>query len=305
MYFCIQIVLIRMDSLYQDKLEAIDFSKFKWQAFIQGETVVDDFDVMLFSGRIEDIVPANFFPATYTLQVITAGTCKVNINNKVFELSANCGYFTSPDFLLKRPEPSDTTVEMYILSFSPKMAKKLDSPFSLSQLARVFMHPTWQMSEKKTQRMVHYMELMREMLDDKNRESALYLLNALIFCLAGYYENEPVYPQLPRNEEITGQFLALVDGNCHQHHSLDWYAAKMCLATRYVANTVKQTLGFTASSCIERALMQRARILLSTSTTPIQQVAEMLGFQNQSHFGTFFKRHEGCSPKDYRLHKIG
>ena len=286
----------------ENKLETVDFSQFEWRAFIPGETIVEDFSVMKFSGRIEDIVPEHYFPATYTLQVITAGTCKVNINNKVYELSANGGYFTSPDFLLKRPEPSATTVEMYILSYSPKMAETLYSPFSLSQLARVYMHPTWQMSEKKTQQMAHYMELIREVLDDKNRKAALYLLNSLIFCLSDYYQDEPTQTQLPRSEEITGQFLVLVDGNCHQHHSLDWYASKMCLTTRYVANTVKQTLGFTASSCIERALMQRAKVMLSTSATPIQQIADRLGFQNQSHFGTFFKRHEGCSPKDFRTH---
>jgi len=290
----------------QNKLETVDFSQFKWRAFIPGETIVEDFSAMKFSGRIEDIVSEHYFPATYTLQVITAGTCKVNINNKVYELSANSGYFTSPDFLLKRPEPSDTTVEMYILSFSPKMAKKLISPFSLSQLASVYMHPTWQMSEKKTQRMVHYLELMREVLDDENRKAALYLLDSLIFCLSDHYEEEPAQTQLSRNEEITGQFLVLVDGNCNQHHSLDWYASEMCLTTRYVANTVKQTLGFTASSCIERALVQRAKVMLSTSATPIQQIADRLGFQNQSHFGTFFKRHEGCSPKDFRArnHKL-
>ena len=286
----------------ENKLETVDFSQFKWRAFIPGETIVDDFTVMNFSGRIEDIVPEHYFPATYTLQVITAGTCKVNINNKVYELSANSGYFTSPDFLLKRPEPSATTVEMYILSYSPKMAETLCSPFSLLQLARVYMHPTWQMSEKKTQQMAHYMELIREVVDDKNRKAALYLLNSLIFCLSDYYQDEPTQTQLPRSEEITGQFLVLVDGNCHQHHSLDWYASKMCLATRYVANTVRQTLGFTASSCIERALMQRAKVMLSTSAMPVQQIADRLGFQNQSHFGTFFKRHEGCSPKDFRTH---
>ena len=138
---------------------------------------------MKFSGRIEDIVPEHYFPATYTLQVITAGTCKVNINNKVYELSANSGYFTSPDFLLKRPEPSDTFVEMYILSFSPKMAASLTSPFSLSQLARVYVQPIWRMSEKKTQRMVHYLELMREVLDDENRKAALYLLSHILLVV--------------------------------------------------------------------------------------------------------------------------
>ncbi len=288
-----------MEKQGQNKLETIDFSLFKWRAFIPGETIVEDFSVMKFSGRIEDIVPEHFFPATHTLQVITAGSCKVIINNKVYELPANSGYFISPDFLLKRPKPSNTTVEMYILSFSLKIAKRLTSPFSLAQLARVYIHPTWQMSEKKTQQMVHYMELMREVLDEKNREAALHLLNSLIFCFSDY-EEETTQTSPFRSEEITGQFLVLVDGNCHQHHSLDWYASKMCLATRYVANTVRQTLGFTASSCIERALMQRAKVMLSTSVMPVQQIADRLGFQNQSHFGTFFRRSVGVSPKAFR-----
>jgi AraC-like DNA-binding protein len=94
-----------------------------------------------------------------------------------------------------------------------------------------------------------------------------------------------------------------VDENCEQQHSLDWYASEMCLSTRYVANTVKQVMKLTASSCIENALMLRAKTLLHTTNKSIQEIAEQLGFQNQSHFGTFFKRHEGLSPVAFRKKK--
>lgn len=70
---------------------------------------------------------------------------------------------------------------------------------------------------------------------------------------------------MSREEEITGRFMHLVDAHCDQHHNLDWYAGQLCLSTRYVANTVKQTLGMTASSCIEFALTQRAKTLLYTT----------------------------------------
>ena len=108
---------------------------------------------------------------------------------------------------------------------------------------------------------------------------------------------------MTRNEEITGRFMHMVDANCEQQHSLDWYADQLCLTTRYVANTVKQTLGITASACIEHVLVQRAKTLLLTTTKSIQEIADQLGFQNQSHFGTFFKRHEGMSPAAFRKKK--
>ncbi|MBQ2519984.1 MAG: AraC family transcriptional regulator [Paludibacteraceae bacterium] len=108
---------------------------------------------------------------------------------------------------------------------------------------------------------------------------------------------------MSRNEEITGRFMHLVDIHCEQQHSLDWYADQLCLSTRYVANTVKETLGVTASSCIEHVLIQRAKTLLFTTTKSIQEIADQLGFQNQSHFGTFFKRHEGVSPAAFRKHQ--
>jgi AraC family transcriptional regulator len=40
--------------------------------------------------------------------------------------------------------------------------------------------------------------------------------------------------------------------------------------------------------------------MLSTSAMPVQQIADRLGFQNQSHFGTFFRRAVGVSPKAFR-----
>jgi AraC-like DNA-binding protein len=32
----------------------------------------------------------------------------------------------------------------------------------------------------------------------------------------------------------------------------------------------------------------------------IQQISNLLNFNDQSHFGTFFKRYVGCSPREYQ-----
>ncbi|MBR1877930.1 MAG: AraC family transcriptional regulator [Paludibacteraceae bacterium] len=286
---------------YENKYTTSDFSMFEWISFIPGERNYDALSVMKFHGTMEKLaLPEYFFPSTYTLQIITAGSMEANINNKEYTLETNCGYFTSPDFLLKTPIPQ-TYIEIYILSFSREFMEEISVPFSMSAVAQIYARPTWRMSVEKTRRAVQYFELLREVVNDKNRASASALVKSFLLYLAGNYSYDlPAAPQLSRNEEITGRFLALVDANCEQHHALDWYASELCLSTRYVANTVKETLGFTASEAIERALMQRARTLLTTTTLSVQQIADTLGFQNQSHFGTFFRRHAGCSPRDFR-----
>lgn len=280
-----------------------DFSVFQWMSFLPGETSVDDLSVMKYSGSINKmnkVLPPDYLMPCYTIQIIISGDISISINNQDYHLSCYNGYFLSPNFFVKRLD-SDNFVEMYILSFSSKFIKEMRMEFKLLQVAQVHAKPTWKMSEQKVQRLVHYFDLLREVMEDKNRKAAIHLVYSFFEYLASNSALEKqVNPNMTRNEEITGKFMVLVDNHCEQQHSLDWYASELCLSTRYVANTVKETLGINASAFIERALMQRAKNVLVMTRKPIQEIAEQLGFQNQSHFGTFFKRHEGMSPAAFR-----
>lgn len=292
-----------MQTQHTENIILTDFSVFNWFSFLPGEDSVVDIAVMKISGTsLSKTLPQSYFMPCYTIQIITVGSIHININHKEYDLSANSGYFLMPEFYVQ--QQPQTSMEIYTISFSRKFAKELKLKFKLAELAQMMVHPTWTMPAHKTQRLVHYFELLREVLDDKNREAAKHLIYSFLEYLAGGSTfDKRVIPTLSREEEITGRFLALVDEHCMKQHALDWYASELCLSTRYVANTVKQTLGMTASTCIERAIMQHAKTLLYTTTMPIQELADQLGFQNQSHFGTFFKRHEGVSPAAFRKKK--
>lgn len=282
-----------------------DYSGFKWMSFIPGETSVDDISVMKISttqGRFASyIIPENFNAPTYCIQIITSGFMHADINHQHYKVETNGGFLTTPDFLMGRPKDTDNHVELYCLALSRKFMQDMNIQFPLSLISYVYVHPTWQMSSQKTQRSVQYMELLREVVAENNREAALLLVNSFFHYLSGEVAHDmTIMTAMSRNEEITGRFMHLVDTYCEQQHSLDWYADQLCLSTRYVANTVKETLGMTASACLERALMQRAKTLLYTTNKSIQEIADQLGFQNQSHFGTFFKRHESISPAAFR-----
>ncbi|MBR4705281.1 MAG: helix-turn-helix domain-containing protein [Paludibacteraceae bacterium] len=282
-----------------------DFSVFKWMSFIPGETSVDDISVMKFQGSTTDLfrktLPEEYFSPCYTLQFVTSGGFKASINNRTYDLHANDGYLITPEFFMRRLEPNSQQMELYVISISRKFMAEMNLQFPLSLISHIYIHPVWHMSAEKVQGVIRYFDLLREVVASQNRTATMLLIHSLFHFLAGDIANTKMHaPSMSRNEEITGRFMHLVDAHCEQQHSLDWYADQLCLSTRYVANTVKETLGIPASSFIERALMQRAKTLLISTTMPIQEIAEMLGFQNQSHFGTFFKRHEGLSPAAFR-----
>lgn len=63
---------------------------------------------------------------------------------------------------------------------------------------------------------------------------------------------------------------------------------------------IEQTYTQAVYQLIDEALMRQAKSLLSSTSLSVQQITDRLGFQNQSHFGTFFKRQTGFSPKAFR-----
>ncbi|MBR4499158.1 MAG: AraC family transcriptional regulator, partial [Paludibacteraceae bacterium] len=85
--------------------------------------------------------------------------------------------------------------------------------------------------------------------------------------------------------------------------TIEWYASELCLSPKYMANLVKQVTGRSAGDCINAHLMAQAKWLLGSSSLSVLEISDQLGFQNQSHFGTFFKRHEGLSPAAFRKKK--
>ena len=306
----IQICTMMAKTTFDQNEIMTDYSGFKWMSFIPGKSALEDVSVMEIAttqARFSRfILPDQYFTPTYCIQIVKGGSLHININNTKYELTANQGCLVTPELLIEKPQSLENYVEMLVLSVSREFIQELNLEFPLAATAFIYVHPVWNISPKRMERLEQYFHLMREVLDDKDRKAALHLVRSFFYYLAEPELNH--FPQqnistMSRNEEITGRFMQLVDEHCERHHNLDWYAEQLCLSTRYVANTVKETVGMTASACIEHAITQRAQTLLYTTTLSVQEIADQLGFQNQSHFGTFFKRHTGLSPAAFRKKK--
>ena len=77
-------------------------------------------------------------------------------------------------------------------------------------------------------------------------------------------------------------------------------AAKYNLSTGRLSTLIKETLSVTFSDYIVSLRMQKARELLRDDSKSIEQIAEMVGYNDYFYFTKVFKKYQGISPSKYR-----
>ena len=266
----------------------------------------DDLRLTVMEGRATSM-PEYFQTSVYAMNLLVRGEIKAHINHQLYEMKAPCFSSILINQVLSVDDASEDMVQ-YMLSYSPQFAEDLHLNFSGDAHVRAYMRPVFPMSKQQMQTVLHYFDLLIEVIQTPNvsnvREVALNLVRSMVYFVYGLYNNSfPTLYSLSRAEELSGRFLALVEMHCHEHHSIDWYASELCLSPKYVANVVKQVTGRSAGECINYNLIRQSKLLLLTTVLPIQDIADRLGFQNQSHFGTFFRRAVGMSPRAFREQK--
>ncbi|WP_295419453.1 helix-turn-helix domain-containing protein [Sulfurovum sp.] len=104
-----------------------------------------------------------------------------------------------------------------------------------------------------------------------------------------------------RAEQICAEFLVLIEEHYWKKRSVKEYAELLGISPKHLSETVKNTLHHSALSYIHTRIIKEIQYLLCFGGMSIKQIAYALHFDTVSQLGRFFKRHEGVSPKAYRL----
>lgn len=100
--------------------------------------------------------------------------------------------------------------------------------------------------------------------------------------------------------DVAAHFLYLAHTYCREQREVGWYAQQVGVSPDALSAALKRLYGKPTSTILTEMLLAEAKAYLRNSVFSVQNVAEILGFSDQSAFGKFFKRECGMSPSEYK-----
>lgn len=158
---------------------------------------------------------------------------------------------------------------------------------------------------------VKFVEIFSKIFDERQSDGDFkehLQRNYLLELILNAQKLDPVASYIKKNnttEEIACSFIRLLESQFPIDNPQDvitlktaaQFAEHLSLHPNYLNRQVKLSKGRTLSDIINSRIEQEAKILLKLTNWDI---ANSLGFEEPSHFNTFFKKHTKISPTDYR-----
>ena len=140
-----------------------------------------------------------------------------------------------------------------------------------------------------------YMESMRQCRTFSELTSLnLTMYEDFIFRVRKHRTNPAVSTQIRSCRDY-------IELHAEQELKLAELAKQVGYSEYYLSRKFKQEMGICISGYIRLIRVERAKLMLSTTNTPIHQIAASLHFASSSHFSEAFREIVGKTPQQYRI----
>lgn len=237
------------------------------------------------------------------------GTLDIIINSKEYHVDSKVLIQIMEIHAVRQIHRSDDFRGLHVMLSHNLMAEMMRGikHLSVSNLLSCFDNPIIELRDEES---VLFESILSNVVRNINQTSHVYQrelikneLRGLMLELSNIVVQRSKIPEAYRfksKEAFMTQFMLLVSKHCREEHSVEFYAQKLCVETKYLSRILKAVGGKTASVWIDEAIIIEARILLKNTEYTIQQIVDILHFSDQSSFGKFFKKHCGVSPASFR-----
>ena len=183
-----------------------------------------------------------------------------------------------------------------------------DEGISKAAVAKLFSRPQELRRSSWLERLTHEYVFARVL---SRRESAKTLVflerQILVEILARGLGHAP--PQEasgpPTTDTVTGRALRYIEANLFSDLELTIVTDRSFASPSTLLRHFRRDLGQSPHAYIKTRRLEEARRLLQAGSTPVGDVAMLVGYENFAAFSTAFKRHFGAPPSSFRRRDRG
>jgi AraC-like DNA-binding protein len=136
----------------------------------------------------------------------------------------------------------------------------------------------------------------------KNDNFSINIIHGYLMALfAKMLQLATLHPE-EKNGSVTlyDKYLELVFKECPRLHNLKDFAQLLNTTPQNINAVCRKNSGKSASQHISSQLLLEAKRYLLHSDNSMNEIANILSFNDASYFGKFFKKHEGITPVQFR-----
>jgi len=276
-----------------------DIQKF-YENFHQNDIYVNTIEAHIIANNFIENSHGHTF---YLLVLFTKGTGIHKIDLQQFKIERGSLFVLQPG-QVHSWKLSDA-IEGYIIFYSQELYNLYFGTKKIQDYP--FYEPSKNRSEIKLNESdlkdieIYFKLLIQENLEEKTRklDKLLNLIDSIHIEISRKHFMETTYKLSSYRQKIE-VFNALLNENYRLEKSPSFYASKMNITLKHLNRICKSILNKTVTELITQKIVFESKRKLTFTNRSISEIAEDLGFENNSYFTKVFKKQTGITPSEFK-----
>ena len=257
-------------------------------------------------------VPMPYNRRAYYKISLVSGRNKAEYADKVIDIEKNALLFATPKIPYNWV-PQDENQSGHFCIFTADFLLPSKSGVILDKLPifRPGGYPVFHLSDKETADLRYIFVKMHEELASDYAYKYDLLRNYVLELIHHGQKLQPstsLYSTHNASARVSSLFVELLERQfpiesprqqLHLRTAKD-YADRLAVHVNHLNKVLKENTGKTTTEIITGRIMEEAKILLKQTDWNISEIAWSLGFEQLSHFSSFFKKQTSLSPNEIR-----
>lgn len=234
--------------------------------------------------------------------ICTNGEAEIEMDSKIYNIYEKIFLVAGPEKTISMNSSSKNfRGDIYYIHVDSLPIEELKHVYSLKRIYNE--EPCYKIPDEKyimCRFIGHYLKSFQS--EDENTYKIQIMqnyLNILFYEACNIFLNREEKKAGSKNRYLTNRFFADIESNFKTNRKISFYAQKLGITPKYLSFLVAKETGRTATRWIEEYTLLEAKKMLRSGKMTIYQIAYELSFSTPSHFGTFFRKHTGKTPKEF------